>query len=827
MPTIPSLGLSFSKLWRKNNEGICIRVWRHVPNLLAILIINLFLIYPYLLQNKNIAVGEAPFYINPDYLNYYSIWENKFNFGNFSQHSQNISLFSVIWSIIELTPFNIEHALVFIYLNYCLASFFAYFCLCSFFPSSYTYLALAPSIFYSLNVFRLIGPINERVNLLFVFLPLLFWAYHKIINEKKWRYLIYLVFLTNISASTAGNLPVFLTPYLLMLLYFIYYLVVHKPNKDVLILLVKQNLIFGIVIFLSNLYWIYPLYHYLISLYIATNGATTIFKALNVGTFQDHLRGIGQWAWRAEHLFAKYYPFSEKYDQPFLQITTYLLTIISFIYILPSRFLKRVDKDNHLKTFFAILSFLSLILLAGNKGPFGFVFDFLYQHIPLFKAYREPFAKFTPLYIFALTFGLAYSLQYITDKLKRNSHRLLVVSLVTLLVLINAYPFFTGEAIPIRRWNGGNVGNVVSIPEYWQDARRDIPSKVGNYRLMLLPYNPYITYYSWEYGANVVGNIADYLLDVKSLKSYEIDTSLGGQILLSAFPPGELKDDFDLGKFLGFLNAKYLLLENDLEWRYSSGDVASPSASLAYLSSSNLTLEKTYGEFISEYLSTLPNEDPDPGRKQLLTSELQGKPILSLYQVPEEHLLPLVYTPSSAFISSDDPSDLPYLVTNQPNNNFAVIYQNQNDELDLDLDDLDNPEVVFSDNHPTHISLTIKDAHKPFLLVFIENFDSNWSIIPGSDFSQIAGLPLNFKKPYDTDHLIANGFANAWLINPDQFCSLSPDDCELSNQGKNLSLSLYYSPQNYLTLSLILALIINLLVVSSLVYLLIFKKKNG
>lgn len=123
MPTIPSLGLSFSKLWRKNNEGICIRVWRHVPNLLAILIINLFLIYPYLLQNKNIAVGEAPFYINPDYLNYYSIWENKFNFGNFSQHSQNISLFSVIWSIIELTPFNIEHAIVFIYLNYCLASF--------------------------------------------------------------------------------------------------------------------------------------------------------------------------------------------------------------------------------------------------------------------------------------------------------------------------------------------------------------------------------------------------------------------------------------------------------------------------------------------------------------------------------------------------------------------------------------------------------------------------------------------------------------------------------------------------------------------------------
>lgn len=804
-----------------------IRSLEHTFSLLVIFAINLLFIYPFIQENKIIAVGETPYFFNPLYLSPSSIWQNLLNYGSFSFYTVNISIFPLLLNFISIINLNKDNSIIFFGLLYIFSSYSIFYCLyLSTKPKSTLYI-LPAAIFYTFNVFRLSVPILERVGILFIFLPFFFYIYTLLLNTRNWVYVLILILVANGSASMAANLPVFLTPYLLMLLYFIYYLVVHKPNKDVLILLVKQNLIFGIVIFLSNLYWIYPLYHYLTSLYIATNGATTIFKALNVGTFQDHLRGIGQWAWRAEHLFAKYYPFSEKYDQPFLQITTYLLTIISFIYILPSRFLKRVDKDNHLKTFFAILSFLSLILLAGNKGPFGFVFDFLYQHIPLFKAYREPFAKFTPLYIFALTLGLAYSLQYITDKLKRNSHRLLVVSLVTVLVLINAYPFFTGEAMPIRRWNGGNVGYANQIPLYWQEARHDIPSKVGDYRLMLLPYNPYITYYSWEYGTNVVGNIADYLLDVKSLKSYEIDTSLGGQILLSAFPPGELKDDFDLGKFLGFLNAKYLLLENDLEWRYSSGDVASPSASLAYLSSSNLTLEKTYGEFISEYLSTLPNEDPDPGRKQLLTSELQGKPILSLYQVPEEHLLPLVYTPSSAFISSDDPSDLPYLVTNQPNNNFAVIYQNQNDELDLDLDDLDNPEVVFSDNHPTHISLTIKDAHKPFLLVFIENFDSNWSIIPGSDFSQIAGLPLNFKKPYDTDHLIANGFANAWLINPDQFCSLSPDDCELSNQGKNLSLSLYYSPQNYLTLSLILALIINLLVVSSLVYLLIFKKKNG
>lgn len=799
---------------------------KHIFSVLVLLVVNIAFIFPYLSKDHIIASGEAPFYINPAYLNYYSVWESKFNFGYFSPKSANITIFSIFWLAANFLKALATPSVITVFFSYFFSSLSIYYCLNVLLKPKKPYYLLPPSILYTFSLFRVLGPINERLNLLFIFLPLFFAHYHKLLNSRKWIHVLSLVVLANLSASMSGNLPVFLTPYLLLFLYLIYFLITLKPNGKRLLIIIKQNLVFGIIITFSNLYWIYPLYIYLHSYYTSLPNGELLFKATDAGTFFDHLRGIGQWAWRSKHLFAKYYPFSEKYDQPFFQITTYFITIISFIYILPSKFQKKVNKDNHLKTFFVILSFLSLILLAGNKGPFGFVFDFLYQHIPLFKAYREPFAKFTPLYIFSLTFGLAYSLQYITDKLKRNSHRLLVVFLVTVLVLINAYPFFTGEAMPIRRWNGGNVGYANQIPLYWQEARHDIPSKVGDYRLMLLPYNPYITYYSWEYGTNVVGNIADYLLEVKSLKSHEIDTSLGGQILLSAFPPGELKDDFDLGKFLGFLNAKYLLLENDLEWRYSGGDVASPSASLTYLSSSNLKLEKTYGEFTNEYLSILPNEDPDPGRKQLLTSELQGKPILSLYQVPEEHLLPLVYTPSSTLISSDDPSDLPHLVTNQPNNDFAVIYQNQNDELDLDLDDLGNPEVIFSDNHPTHISLTIKDAHKPFLLVFIENFDSNWSILPGSDFSQIAGLPINFKKPYNTDHLIANGFANAWLINPDQLCSLSPDDCESGNQGKNLSLSLYYSPQNYLTLSLVLALVINSFVASSLIYLLIFKKKN-
>lgn len=799
---------------------------KHLLYISVSFFIAIVFILPYAIEKKIISYGETPYFINPFFLNYASIWEGKLNFGNFSQHSANIISIYLSWILTSLVPLKIDSSIIILVLNYFLTSISIYYCLYTILaPKKNSHILIPVSIFYSFNTYRLLGPINIPSNVLLIFLPLFFVTYYQLLHFHKWKYVLQLAIIINLAGGMGANLPIYLAPYLLLIIYLVYFIITESPGKKTLLKLLVQNIVIVITIVSSNLYWLFPQSVYLLSIYKTTQNGTNIFKALNTGTFYDHLRGIGQWAWRAEHLFAKYYPFSEKYDQPFLQITTYLLTIISFIYILPSRFLKRVDKDNHLKTFFAILSFLSLILLAGNKGPFGFVFDFLYQHIPLFKAYREPFSKFTPLYIFALTFGLAYSLQYITDKLKRNSHRLLVVSLVTLLVLINAYPFFTGEAIPIRRWNGGNVGNVVSIPEYWQDARRDIPGKVGDYRLMLFPYNPYSTYYHWQYGTGVVGNIADYLLDAKSLKSYEIDTSLGGQILLSAFPPGELKDDFDLGKFLGFLNAKYLLLENDLEWRYSSGDVASPSASLAYLSSSNLTLEKTYGEFTSEYLSTLPNEDPDPGRKQLLTSELQGKPILSLYQVPEEHLLPLVYSPANTFISTDDPSDLPYLVTNQSNNDFAVIYQNQNNKLDLNLDDLDNPEVIFSDNHPTHISLTIKDINKPFLLVFIENFDSNWSIIPGKDFSQIAGLPINFKKPYNTDHLIANGFSNAWLINPDQFCSLSPDDCELCNRGKNLSLSLYYSPQNYLTLSLILALIINLLVVSSVVYLLIFKRK--
>ena len=786
---------------------------------------------PYLIENKIISSGETPYYINPSYLNYYSIWENKFNFGYSSPHSAHIIILSILWKVINSVFTYIDSSIVILFLSFLLPCLSSYYFLKTLIPFRRDLFIIIPaSLYYSFNTFRLTGPLNTPVNLLFIFLPLFFTSYYLLLHSRKLKHLLTVIFVANLSGTMGTNVPVVLTPYMLLLAYFIFYLTTNKIGRQDVKKIFTHNIVFGLVIILSNLYWIYPVSHYLISQYHATDGASTIFKALNSGTFYDHIRGIGKWSWKEKHLFSLYFPYYENYYQPLLIITTYLLVLISFSHLV---FKKSITQPVHqLKVFFSLLCSVSIVLVAGSKGYFGFVYNFLYNNFEPFKIFREPYAKFSPLYVFSTTFGLALSLKLILRKLK-HATQLVIIGAVVMLVFVSSFPFFNTDALPIRKWNGGNFGNAVSIPEYWQEARRDIPSKVGDDRLMLFPYNPYITYYNWEYGVNVVGDIADYLLDVKTIKSYGVDNksygtdnSLGTNILLSTFPPGKMYNDIDIVKILGFINARYLILKNDQEWRYSNGDIASPSASLAYLSSSNLKLEKTYGEFTNEYLSTLPNEDPDPGRRQLLVSELQGKPILSLYQVPEEHLLPLVYTPSRAFVSTDDPSDLPYIVTDQPDNNFAVIFQNQNNKPDLDLNDLDSPEVFFSENHPTHISLTIKDADNPFLLVFIENYDSNWSIIPGKDFSQITDLPINFKKPYNTDHLIANGFSNAWLINPDQFCSLSPDDCELSNQGKNLSLSLYYSPQNYLTLSLILALIINLLVVSSLVYLLIFKKNK-
>ena len=213
----------------------------HEPSLLAKLYgaINTFYRYlpflasfifvlPYLIENKIISSGETPYYINPNYLNYYSIWENRFNFGYFSPHPAHIIVLSIFWKIITIVPY-VDPSIVILFLSFFLPCLSSYYFLRTLIPFKQNLFIIIPaSLYYSFNTFRLTGPLNTPVNLLFIFLPLFFTSYYLLLHSKKLKYLLSTILVANLSGTMGTNVPVFLTPYMLLFAYFVFYITTYK-----------------------------------------------------------------------------------------------------------------------------------------------------------------------------------------------------------------------------------------------------------------------------------------------------------------------------------------------------------------------------------------------------------------------------------------------------------------------------------------------------------------------------------------------------------------------------------------------------------------------
>ena len=104
------------------------------------------------------------------------------------------------------------------------------------------------------------------------------------------------------------------------------------------------------------------------------------------------------------------------------------------------------------------------------------------------------------------------------------------------------------------------------------------------------------------------------------------------------------------------------------------------------------------------------------------------------------------------------------------------------------------PQLEFRVINPTKVEVTIKNATQPFFLTFGENYDPQWKayvINNGEGVSQ-NGFPIQdisylFNQPISNQyHFIANGYANAWYIDPLQL-----------HEGTNFTITLFFVPQAY------------------------------
>lgn len=152
-------------------------------------------------------------------------------------------------------------------------------------------------------------------------------------------------------------------------------------------------------------------------------------------------------------------------------------------------------------TLAAVLWFV--FLNAGYHPPFGWVFLWMFQHVPEFWLYREPLTKFDG--ILAMLYLCAFL--FLIPQLLNVHHRRVAMGLLALSTIgfvVGGLPLATGAVV--RPAIGTAPSFRVAVPAYWREFAKWANAQPGG-RIAMLPQNAhYELLYDWGYlGADIDG----------------------------------------------------------------------------------------------------------------------------------------------------------------------------------------------------------------------------------------------------------------------------------------------------------------------------------
>jgi hypothetical protein len=99
----------------------------------------------------------------------------------------------------------------------------------------------------------------------------------------------------------------------------------------------------------------------------------------------------------------------------------------------------------------------------------------------------------------------------------------------------------------------------------------------------------------------------------------------------------------------------------------------------------------------------------------------------------------------------------------------------------------DNSSIQFEYLNPAKYEIGVTNATQPFFLVFSNNYDAQWKAYVNPEGRDTNWVQAFFQKAIsDGAHFKANGYANAWYIDPGKI-----------DPGEDFNITLYYKPQSY------------------------------
>lgn len=456
-----------------------------------------------------------------------------------------------------------------------------------------------------------------------------------------------------------------------------------------------------------------------------------------------------------------------------------LLTILGFM---------SAKKKNKTLLLLGIFFLITLFLTSANITNIGVEFYRKLFSIPGFGMFRNFYGQWQWVHAFfyALLAGLAISSLFF--QLKRK-YIYLTTFVVVSLIFARSWIFFNGDLVNITQRGSENLKVIVRMDPHYEQMLSYIKSIQNEGRILHMPFTDFA--YNIVGGANkgvyIGQSMPSLLLGKNDYPGYQ-DIDPYSEVFVKLVK----EENYPLIKqMMALLQIRYIL--------YNSDEIVS---------------SKFFPGFPYGYTGTPTSQT----ELQDFVQNISKKKIYeighySLYEVDKDQYLPLFYAVSNMYIYDTNPKyDIDYsrALSFFPKETLAegkdpriafvdrvfctkILSKQICDQNNLHAD-IKDIQIMYQRINPTKYKLIIKNATKPFLLVFQNDFNLYWKIYQintsvntknVSDSYYNGGIielvpenqiidnnPFetnNIKAMYDNTHIQVNGYANGWYIKPSEY----------------------------------------------------------
>lgn len=453
----------------------------------------------------------------------------------------------------------------------------------------------------------------------------------------------------------------------------------------------------------------------------------------------NSFRYMGYWAWWSGMSPGHFYiPFAKIFNSNYVFILySFFPAILAYLAVNLIHFFN--PKTKKIIIFWLVVFMVSIFVSKGTVSPGGGIFEFLWNNLPMFKIYRDPWAKFTPLIIISSVVLSAILLDKVVRRIKYAGLALIV------LLFVHLYYFAFHDFI----YYNDNFGTMrtlqVNVPNYWKEYSEYMRENKLIKRNLIYPKAPN--------GSHLFKEGFSSAFPFASLASRQPliifpnfgDTGNSNDKIVKDFYDDNLKYN---NSYLGFFNIGYITQQNDYNWPSGYVDTPSPSAMEEILGSSNfLKKEKDFGIFNSEYLRKIDfGRDKSFEEKERIKEELLNRSAVDVYRVRDPYFIPRLYISTNAIVSGRPIENFPAIIFSQDwQARSTVFFAGQNMGKEGILEKLKKlkmaggqtapcageggvmmPTVEFKKINPTKYRIRVHGANGVFPLVFSESFHDGW-----------------------------------------------------------------------------------------------------